>query len=216
MSADNTLNNMMAIDGGSNIAHGFTDFAATRTILTALQVSTTTGGASFRGFGETNIGLFLACFGKTPDTTTGTGGIGLLTTSGYDDSGTGVTDCAAGANIVVFRNNVTAAQIFKADGDIHTNTDQTAGLAGTFDEEQDALACRDLGYGITGAWDKVLTYNREKLENLGVMTNGFLSDRKFKGLVLGAIGEMMQVIDYGLRELVGVGYEEVRQLIRAS
>lgn len=206
-----TTGRFMSAYGGSSINHPFTSLADADTIG-GMRMITSSGGLGIEGFTTFTTAVDVKGYCSAPDTSGNTSSAGVFNVYAYDDSGTGVQNCAAAANIVAFTNNATAAQLFKGNGDIFTNI----ALTGTvFDDEQDALACRDLSYAMAGQWDKVLSYHKDRLEELGIMENDFLSDHKFKGLVLGAIGEMYAIMDKTLKELTGKSYEDLRLAIRA-
>ena len=85
------------------------------------------------------------------------------------DSGTGTQAVADNGNAWVMRNNNAARLIFKGDGEIHSDTGST-----TYDAYEDAQLVRafDLSHGvgvINSKFDKFISYNHEKLADLGLV-----------------------------------------------
>jgi hypothetical protein len=71
-------------------------------------------------------------------------------------------------------------------------------------------------YALANDPKKVLTYNRDRLQKIGVMSEGgFVNWQGLSGLMLGGIGELYHVVDWLLRRQ-GLDYEQVRQEIRAT
>ena len=221
--------NMGANDGiflsakSSDIAHGLTAYAETDTFFTINKRDAAGGGLSMRSFtdggeGEA-VGWSVSTFIRdTLDTTTSVAGLGGINFSvcQHDGSNNKVT-CAANGNLFTVRRwynsgggaDWEVAFIIKGDGDIYYDgADQ-----GAFDAEQDALACRDAAYTIAGEFDKVLAYNREELERIGVMQNGFISNRKMTKLNLFGLAEVYAVVEK-LCEKFGLSYEDIRKEIR--
>lgn len=153
----------------------------------------------------------LYAVGFVDDTTTGNGAIGPVYVSSTTKSGTGQTAVGDDGNIFVAANNSGARFIVKGDGDCHNKTGTWN--TGTWDTEQDAVACRDLSYVMAGELDKVMQYHAPKLEEMGVLVNGFMSANKFRSLTLGAVGELYHVVDWLLKTM-DLDYETVRQAIR--
>jgi hypothetical protein len=203
----------------SEVAHGLTSVAETDT-YTLLDRRYDDGGglgiACITDGGETaSISFRLAAYLRnTADTTASSASVGVLTFRGIQHDGSNNTSSIADAgNMAVFRNDASTKIIFKGDGDIYTDTDQTSGLAGTFDAHNDLELCDALRYGITG-WDaKVFKKNKALLENLGILKNGFLSDRKSKALLLGAVGQIGNMIR-GLADKLGIEQEELLQMAK--
>ncbi len=108
----------------------------------------------------------------------------------------------------------------KADGDIYYDgADQ-----GSFDDYEDALACRDLSYNLSNELGKVLKYNKEMLNEMGVIAhtihkNGkediFVSTKGMTMLQLGAIRELYQVCN-SLCSRLGITYEEARESLNLN
>jgi hypothetical protein len=112
-------------------------------------------------------------------------------------------------------NASTTVMILKGDGMLYVSADAggTDYYVGIWDEEQDALACRDLAYGLGGRWDKVLSYQAPALEKMGIMQNGLLSVQASTALTLSGVSEVYQVLDRLCRRF-GLTYEALRQEVR--
>lgn len=177
---------------------------------------TSSGGLELVGLCEVqlnaDIGIRLKGCSGDVDTTTSTSGRGAVSLEAYHNDGVSTAPVAttgADDNLVSIRAGGTTRHLFKGDGDIYTDT----GVLVAYDDEQDALACRDLAYVLSRDHQKIIKYHAPELERLGVMKNGFISSHKFKALSLGAIGEIYHILDWLLRKQ-GLDYETVRQEIR--
>jgi len=121
---------------------------------------------------------------------------------------------AAGGNLVSIENNSVVQQIFKGDGDIYTNTDQTAGLAGVFDDFDDIELARAAQMGIGNKWSaEVWKKNESKLEELGIMQNKFVSHTKMMALNLGAMGQMWNMVR-ALGSKLGLSEVELKSMAK--
>jgi hypothetical protein len=196
------------------LTHGMTDFVDTNCYL-GLR-SHTGSGAEVRGFGDNKVGLYLTAFSVVADTTTSTGGVAPVQVGTAKKSGTGITSWAAGDNIFTVRNAGATQFIVKGDGSVYVHTSTGAGNVGTYDEQQDALACRDLAYGMAGQWKRTWQYSAARLEDMGIMKNGFLNLQNGLAMGLSGISEVFQVLDWVLRNKLNLSYEDVRQQIRAA
>ena len=157
----------------SDFAHGVTDFAETDTGF-VMGKSHATGGVGMTAINDgqnENIFNMTSIMGEANTTVTNSSSGGNFTVGVYRkaDSGTGVQAVADAGNAWVMRNNNAAKLIFKGDGEIHSDTGST-----TFDAYEDAQLVRafDLSHGvgvINSKFDKFISYNHEKLADLGLV-----------------------------------------------
>ena len=122
-------------------------------------------------------------------------------------SGTTAQDLAADDNMMVLINNGSgsspnATHIFKGDGDLYID-----GVVIAFDSEDDIKLVET----IRNTWKGDFTLNKytKRLEELGIMTNGFMSTKKMHSLHLGVVGQLFNVIKGLGRDL---GYDETKLL----
>jgi hypothetical protein len=123
---------------------------------------------------------------------------------------------AANDNLFILSEWGAGAQIIvKGDGRLYVNTTAAgAGFyVGLFDDEQDAVACRDLPYVIASKGKQALKYDAERFKQLGILDNGFLCMQNASMLTLGAIGELYHIVDIICKKM-GLTYEELRQSVR--
>lgn len=174
------------------------------------------GGAEFIALSESYQCVVWTCGVNWNDTATNSSAHGAFRISVGIDNGAGsfTTPSADGNAFTVGQQTAdstsTTVLTIKCDGDIYNDT----AVYGSYDVEQDALACRDLAYVASQRFDKVMKYHAPELERLGVMKNGFMSTNKFRALTLGAVGELWEVVNY-LCEKIGVDYETIRKSIRS-
>ena len=157
----------------SDYSHGITDSLETDTGF-AIQKSQAGGGVSMIACNDgqnENIFNLTSIMGETNTTVTNTsaGGNFTFTASSKGDSGPGTKNVADNGNAWVLRNNGSARLIFKGDGEIHSDTGST-----TYDAYEDAQLVRafDLSHGkgvINSKFDKFISYNHEKLADLGLV-----------------------------------------------
>jgi hypothetical protein len=157
----------------SDYAHGVTDHAETDTGF-VMAKSHASGGVSMTAINDgnnENIFNMTSIMGEANTTVTNSTAGGNFTIGVYRkaDSGTGTQAVADAGNAWVMRNNNAAKLIFKGDGEIHSDTGST-----TFDAYEDAHLVRafDLSHGrgvINSKFDKFISYNHEKLADLGLV-----------------------------------------------
>jgi hypothetical protein len=198
------------INAGMN--HGMTaNGFSTDGVLKIDLISGTQGGVDIFGASEQTIAIEVTGMAQTNSTNTSPVAQGGFSLRGQlADGGGGVQNYAVTGNVGVIRNNAVTIAIFKGDGDLVID-----GTQSSFDDEQDAIACQDLAYAMAGEWDKVLRYHAPELERIGVMTNGFVSTKKFWALSLGAIGELHHMVSFLLNKS-GTDYETLRRQIRSG
>jgi len=157
----------------SDYGHGVTDWAETDTGF-YMGESQAGGGATMVAINDgqnESIFNFISIMGETNTTATNTTASGNFMFGVYRkaDSGTGTQAVADAGNAWVMRNNNAARLIFKGDGEIHSDTGST-----TYDAYEDAQLVRafDLSHGvgvINSKFDKFISYNHEKLADLGLV-----------------------------------------------
>ena len=157
----------------SDYGHGVTDWAETDTGF-VMSKSQAGGGVAMLAVNDgqnENIFSFTSIMGEanTTATNTSSGGNFLMSVYRKADSGTGTQAVADAGNAWVMRNNNAARLIFKGDGEIHSDTGST-----TYDAYEDAQLVRafDLSHGvgvINSKFDKFISYNHEKLADLGLV-----------------------------------------------
>jgi len=119
--------------------------------------------------GSENIFTLTSIMGETNTTATNATAGGNFTFNAAVKSGVGTGSVADNGNSWVLRNDGAAKLIFKGDGEVHSDTGST-----TFDAYEDAHLVRafDLSHGrgvINSKFDKFISYNHEKLADLGLV-----------------------------------------------
>ena len=155
----------------SDYSHGITNRLETDTGF-AIGKSQSGGGVSMiacNDGGSENIFTLTSIMGETNTTATNATAGGNFTFNAAVKSGVGTTSVADNGNAWVLRNDNAAKLIFKGDGEIHSDTGST-----TFDAYEDAHLVRafDLSHGrgvINSKFDKFISYNHEKLADLGLV-----------------------------------------------
>jgi hypothetical protein len=117
----------------TDVSHGVTSVASTTFFGVLRKASATEGGISIQGFSEGSLGLYIYGVTTTAVTTETGGTSGAITLTADFKSGTSTTTFAADDNIVVFKQNVNATHVFKANGDSYE--DGTGWTA--YDDEDD-------------------------------------------------------------------------------
>lgn len=146
-------------------------------------------------------------------TSTGSSSTGHFLFDGY-------TSSATKGNLFAIQQDHSTVLLVKYNGDIVILASTNPYGSGNvnvryFDDEKDAAACQDLAYAMEGGWDRVVEYTERKLEEMGILQNGFLSYKRALALQLGAIGELHQVVGH-LAKMLGLEYEDIRKLVRAK
>lgn len=202
----------------SDVAHGVTDLAETDTYGYFDKYNDSFGGCQLTGFGDSTSPYGVVIYGVSATATATTSGVANASVmiKGAVKSGTNVTSLAAGDNLAVMINNTNTTHIFKGDGDIYTDTDQTAGLAGTYaDAEDDILLAEAARYKLGHKkWStKIMEKSGKRLEELGIIQEGMMSYKGIQALNLGSIGQLWNMIRHMSKEL---GYTETQLLEMAK
>ncbi|MFO7662837.1 MAG: hypothetical protein R6X18_09615, partial [Chloroflexota bacterium] len=174
----------------SDVVHGMTTITNTGTFGALGKNSSDTGGLLVRGFAEGIVGLNLAGYG----TTVGTGaGNAAVQVSAFKRSGTGVVDFAAGENLFAVRNNITTRFYIQGNGNFFYD-----GVGAAYDTHDDVGLLRALSrtwsQTIEGTWDRFVTYNRDHLEEAGILAGDFVNGAALNRLLTGAIWQMHERI----------------------
>jgi hypothetical protein len=188
----------------SDVAHEVTDLAETDTYFTVDKFNDDTGGCRLTGFTDsTGIGaMILRGIAATANSSTSNAAAAAVSTYSYLKDGTGVTSFAADNNIFAVKNGADTMFLVKGDGDIYYDgADQ-----GAYDDEDDFELIESANH-----W-KDQSLMRNRLEELGVIVNGFISNRKMTWLQNGAICKLIRMLDnfnLRLRELEGWNLKEI-------
>lgn len=169
------------------------------------------GSPRFLSIGEDEVGVRYEGCAVSTDATTGTGANGPIVLAGWTKASTNLSSVGTN-NLLVVRDGADACFIIKGNGDVHLDGSTNDA---SFDDQQDALACRDAMYAFAGQHDRIMSYTMDKLEEIGVAKNGFYWVQGLTSLMLGGIGEIYHVLDWLLQKN-GTSYEDVRQIIRGG
>lgn len=167
----------------SAVAHGITAVAETDTYgLFELQDSTY-GGLSVEGFSEWEIAVQLYAVATDENTITNQNAAAPISLSSRKKYGNGFGPVSDNANILVVKNSVYTRFLVKGDGDIYYD----GANQGSYDNEDDLALVKAANRF------KVDSPGRKRLEELGIIVNGFVSNRKMSWLTLGAIGQLYEM-----------------------
>lgn len=186
---------------GSDLAHGITTFADTRTFGSFRRYVAANGGLSIWGFSAGTGGIEIRGGHTTDNTTKTTASVGAIDLSARLKSGTSLTACGADANLVTIRNATTTRFIFDAEGSAHADVEWVA-----FDEHDDMALLNALDAEFArrrnpvqyefGAW---LAENRVLLQKLGIVNfydesskRAMLNTTRLQMLLTGALRQLHQ------------------------
>jgi hypothetical protein len=195
----------------SGVAHGMTDLGVETHTYSVFQPLSADGGLSIlalSGSGTVTPAFDVKAYSNHMDTTQADASRAVLNLTAAKKN---VTDSAALGdtdNIFAIVNGTLAKFIVKGNGDLYVK-----GAYANFDTEEDALACQDLAYHISGLASSVIKHNAAYFERIGVLSNGFLCFNNLVGLQLGAIGELYLCIESLCRQL-GITYTDLRASVR--
>ena len=181
----------------SNVGHGITDYAETDTYFQSLLADSTYGGVRMRFFTDYVSPVYFEAYQVN------TGGSEYsFNFRSYVKSGTGRAAHST-VNDVIFGlfNGDNLCLYIQADGDIYTDTDQTSGLAGTFDSENDIMLANAARYETKGYKNHNFKKYSNRLQELNIMKNSFISHTKMFDLNLGAIGQLWNIIRHLSKKL---------------
>jgi len=197
----------------TDVAHGVTDWAQTDTFFFIEKEFIDTGGALLTGFTDDATtgfpGIKLRGISGTEDSTTSTLAYGCIELEGASANGTTIQAVAADSNVLVVKNRTTASMIVKGDGDIYYDgADQ-----GTYDEEDDVALVNAARYEISQEYVRIRPEDRKRLEELGIIKNGFISNKKMTALQLGAIGQMWNMLR-GMAKMLNVDETKLLEMAK--
>lgn len=190
----------------TNVAHGMTSVLEADSYAGFSKENNTNGGLKIFGLSAADKGLGMFGYATTADTTTSTAAHAPFTIDSRKKSGTTVGALANNENIGIIANDDNAIIIFKGNGDIYSDSgNQSQTVSSTpsshdqhlfeYDDENDIELSRALQKQIANKWDdEVFKKNKDRLTELGIMENGFISDRKTKALLLGTTQQLFNII----------------------
>lgn len=204
----------------SSIDHGITGVAETDTYGYIKKWNAAEGGAYFVGLTEGLSGMNLAGIVTTNDTTIGTTANAAVRLIAAKKNGTTIGGFAAGDNLLVVTDVASVRFIIQQDGDIYTDSAGGAGGSGDatvryYDNENDIMladaARKALGHQKI---DTSLQPYRDRLEELGIMKNGFVSHHKMMGLNLGTLNQLFNIIKK-LADKLNISEDELFEMARS-
>jgi len=136
----------------------------------------------------------------------------------YKNSGTSTTTFTNSENIFTIKNNSATKFILKGDGSLLLDVQTSSGGSGIasiryYDDNNDIMLAETARHLLGGWENKVIKENKEKLENLGILTNGFMDIQRMQALHLGTMGQLWNMIRNMGKEL---GYNEAKLLEMAK
>lgn len=176
----------------ARVDHGMTAIVNTSTYGALGKNGTMIGGLAVSGLTESGTAINLQGYATTVDTTEATSSYAAIQASAYKKSGTGTTTLGNDDNLFAVSNNASTQFIVKGDGQIFSN-----GAHSTYDDFADAELVRAVTLArnpaglIRSKFDEWVRYNRDDLEQLGLLsTGGFINVTGMQALHSGAIWEL--------------------------
>jgi hypothetical protein len=207
-----SVSNLFMTFKNPGLTHPYT--AAAEADTGAEFYGTSTGTFSINTFAVTTTSFAASAFVTSASSSTSTSAPGCIQLAAQESNGgTGAQAIGSTENIMVIRNLSTTVAIFKGNGDIYTDTDQTAGLAGTYDSENDIMLANAARYEIKGYKNHNLKKYSKRLQELGIMENSFISHQKIMDLNLGAIGQMWNVFKH-LAKKMNISESELLEMAK--
>lgn len=201
----------------SDVAHGATALTETDTFGSLSKVEGAAGGLDINGYKDSSgvAGVAVRIRGaiaENVDTTKSTAGRAIIEVVGRQIGGTDEANVVADGNVLSVRvlrgGSAATILIVDEDGDLYYD-----GSASAYDEYNDALMCTDLAHMMAGEYEKLIEYNRDALETVGVIgpvdENGrfMVSTKRINALLLGAVGQLYQRLGRYERALVAAGID---------
>jgi hypothetical protein len=184
----------LALQSSTDVDHGITDFADTETFVSWQKLAAGTGGVITYGLTEDIVGYSVRGLVTTAQTGKTSSDSACVSIHGHIKDDTGIGNATADMNLLAVRTtrggSIESVVIIDEDGDIYYD----GSLNALLDDEVDGLACWDLSHGLAGAWNRAISYNRDKLEEMGVIRVGddggiMVSNKRVTALSLGAHGQ---------------------------
>lgn len=207
----------------SGVAHGGGSISAENDTPVQMGVSSALGGFLLNSINETGTTVctrFHTYSRDNASTTKSTAGRSLVEFYiAEHDGADNISDVVADGDVFGIRVRKSSADatvlIVDEDGDIHTDSDQTGGLAGTFDDQNDLELCQALNQGYVGNWqDKAAKKNRKLLQDLGIMNKeGWYSRKGFDKLTLGTLSQIANILK-GLANKLNIPETELLEMAR--
>ena len=205
----------------SDVAQGMTDVAQADTYAYISKFSDTLGGLLVGGLSESasSVGISLNGYAGSVNTTIGTSATAPIELNSYKQSGTNVAALGSTENILTVTTAGTARLIVQGAGHLYTDAASSSGGTGNYapryyDDEDDIMLAEAARYAIGNKeWkNDIMEKYGERLEELGIMKNGFMWHQGIDALNLGAVGQLWNMIRNVTKEL---GYTE-QQLLEMS
>jgi len=203
----------------STVAHGMTNEAETDTYWLVQPVTATGGGGLVVGLSEVEVGLRLAGYATTADTTKNTGSLAAVEIVAAKKSGTGIGTMGTDGNLLAIVDDTSTEFIFDADGSAYANVEWE-----TFDRYDDAALLtaleaeytrRDVIGSTFGQWAREHrdTLRRERIIGAG----GMLNTTRLLMLHTGAIRQVGEEARRGKvdRQQLRTEVQELKQQMRA-
>ena len=197
----------------SDVAHGMTDFGETDTYGRFRKHVAANGGLQILGLTDDVInkdaGLALWGFCSSADTASASASSdGAIEMSGALKNGTAVTTVGTTGNVVVIKDNGATRFVFKGNGDLLYD-----GTASAYDDEDDIALVAAARYEMAQNLTMLREDDKRRLEELGVIKNGFVSNKRVTALQLGAIGQLWNMLRHMSTQL---GFSEDQLLEMAK
>jgi hypothetical protein len=181
------------------INHGMTDITDSDTVFYSEMLHGTDGGIALVGLtdGTTQPTAFLVSgIAAAANTNKTTSADAVVQIEARLEDAPSIKNVTSNGNLMCVKNGSTTRFIVDAEGDIYR--DATTNRYDAFD---DGLVVQDLKSVLTRNWDRVIHYNAELLEEMGIIgpadQNGerMLSQRNLDSLFMGAIEQLYRKVE---------------------
>lgn len=200
----------------SDVAHGAVNLTETDSFGIMTKAAGAAGGLQISGYrdadGDNSGGLILqGNLAEDVNTDKTTAARALVEIFGRQTSGAAAANTVADGNVCAFRTrrggSTVAVAFIDEDGDFYYD-----GALNNYDDEDDPVAVWDLAHFLSGNWNQMLEYNREKFEDLRIIAVGdderpMISIKRMTALMMGAIGQLYQKTQRYEKALLGLGIE---------
>lgn len=177
-----------------DVSHPFTSLVAPYQYGGIGKVGNASGGVSLAGWSSGMTGIQLNAYATTVSSLSSTSADATIIINGQKTNGTtGSTTLAAGENLLVVKNAGNARFIIKGNGDLHTDGSSTVG---TYDAWDDVGLVRAYSHGLSGVikgeFDEFVRYNKQHLEEAGIVHGTMVNQTALSRLLAGAIWQLHQ------------------------